>query len=308
MTRPGTRRRALLLPALALVLALLAACGGTSGSDPASSAPTLRISSIPDQDQDKLAARDGAMAEYLGSKLGVKAEYVPVTDYSASVTLFRTGDLDLVFYGGLTGVQARLQTPDSTLIAQRDIDDDFRSVFIASIASGVQPFSDVAGLSALKGKRVTFGSESSTSGRLMPEYFLRQAGVASRDLAGEIGFSGSHDATINLVTSATYEVGALNSQVWESRMKEGRVEESKVRLVFTSPPYHDYHWIAGPSLDQRLGGGTADRVKAAMLELSTNDPAQKALLEQYGAQSFIPTTPENYGQIEEIARELGLLG
>lgn len=308
MTRPGTRRRALLLPALALVLALLAACGGTSGSDPASSAPTLRISSIPDQDQDKLAARDGAMAEYLGSKLGVKAEYVPVTDYSASVTLFRTGDLDLVFYGGLTGVQARLQTPDSTLIAQRDIDDDFRSVFIASIASGVQPFSDVAGLSALKGKRVTFGSESSTSGRLMPEYFLRQARVASRDLAGEIGFSGSHDATINLVTSGTYEVGALNSQVWESRMKEGRVEESKVRLVFTSPPYHDYHWIAGPSLDQRLGGGTADRVKAAMLELSTNDPAQKALLEQYGAQSFIPTTPENYGQIEEIARELGLLG
>ncbi len=308
MTRPGTRRRALLLPALALVLALLAACGGTSGGDAASSAPTLRISSIPDQDQDKLAARDGAMADYLGSKLGVKAEYVPVTDYSASVTLFRTGDLDLVFYGGLTGVQARLQTPDSTLIAQRDIDDDFRSVFIASTASGVQPFSDVAGLSALKGKRVTFGSESSTSGRLMPEYFLRQAGVASRDLAGEIGFSGSHDATINLVTSGTYEVGALNSQVWESRTKEGRVDESKVRLVFTSPPYHDYHWIAGPSLDQRLGDGTADRVKAAMLELSTNDPAQKALLEQYGAQSFIPTTPENYGQIEEIARELGLLG
>ena len=223
-SRPRPKRHSLfVLPVLAVILALVTACGGgTDAGGGDASAPTLRISSIPDQDQDKLAARDGAMAAYLGEKLGVKAEYVPVTDYSSSVTLFRSGDLDLVFYGGLTGVQARLQTPGSTLIAQRDIDDDFRSVFIASTASGIQPFTEVSGLSALRGKRVTFGSESSTSGRLMPEYFLDQAGVSKADFAGEVGFSGSHDATINLVQAGTYEAGALNVQVWQNRTRRAR--------------------------------------------------------------------------------------
>ena len=152
----------LLVPLVALLMVVLAACGtpDSQSSSPATgdSAQPLRISSIPDQDQDKLAARDTAMAQYLQSTLRVPVEYVPVSDYAASVTLFRSGDLDLVFYGGLTGVQARLQTPGAALIAQRDIDDDFRSVFVATRASGIEPFDDVAGLSALKGRRVVVHS------------------------------------------------------------------------------------------------------------------------------------------------------
>ncbi|WP_157087363.1 putative selenate ABC transporter substrate-binding protein [Piscicoccus intestinalis] len=307
--RPRISR--LLAPLVALLMVLLAACGApdSQSSSPATGdgAQPLRISSIPDQDQDKLAARDTAMARYLQSTLGVPVEYVPVSDYAASVTLFRSGDLDLVFYGGLTGVQARLQTPGAALIAQRDIDDDFRSVFVATRASGIEPFDDVAGLSALKGRRVTLGPQSSTSGRLMPEYFLRQAGVSTQDFAGEVGFSASHDATLSLVEAGSYEVGALNSQVWKARLAAGTVDQSAVQVVWTTPPYHDYHWVAGPGLDERYGAGFTQRITDAMLGLSTDVPEQASLLKQYGAGSFIRTDAANYTQIEQIARELGLL-
>ncbi|MEO5841189.1 MAG: putative selenate ABC transporter substrate-binding protein [Acidimicrobiales bacterium] len=304
---------------------LAAACGDDSttntaaslastaigSSTPTASVPvtrTLKISAIPDQDPQKLAAREGAMATYLSTKLGVKVEYVPVSDYAASVTLFKTGDLDLVFYGGLTGVQARLQTPGATLIAQRDIDDAFRTVFIANAAAAIAPITDVKGLTAYKGKRFTFGSESSTSGRMMPEYFLDQAGVSSeRDFAGAPGYSGSHDKTIDLVQSGTFDGGALNVSVWNSRKKAGTVDTTKVVEIFTTPSYRDYHWIAGPKTDERFGAGFTDKIRAAILGLDYTNADQAKVLDGYAAKKFMETKAENYKEIESIGRKLKLI-
>ena len=292
----------------AVVLCLVgAACGGSSDEGGAAPA-TLRTSAIPDRDPAELATRENALAAYLSTALGLRAEYVPVTDYAASVSLFRTGDLDLVFYGGLTGVQTRQQVPDAVLLAQRDIDARFKSVFIANKAAGVGEVGDVAGLTALRGKRFTFGSESSTSGRLMPEYFLAQAGVTSAtDFAGPPGFSGSHDKTVDLVESGSYEAGVLNVQVWQDRLDAGTVDLDKVEVVLTTPTYHDYQWVAGPDVDDRLGDGSTDRLRDALLALDVSDEGEQKVLDLYGAAAVIPTAPHDYAEIEEIARQLGLL-
>ncbi|NBU72833.1 MAG: phosphate/phosphite/phosphonate ABC transporter substrate-binding protein, partial [Bacteroidetes bacterium] len=182
--------------------------------------------------------------------------FIPVTDYSAAVSAFRTGNLDLVWFGGLTGVQAKLLKPGALMIAQRDIDAQFYSVFIANTASGLKPIHSVKGLSELKGKRFTFGSESSTSGRLMPQYFLSQAGVKLTDFAGGApGFSGSHDATIALVQSGAYEAGAVNEQVWKANLRNHKVDRSKVMVIWRTTPYPDYIWLAQPQLDRTFGKG-----------------------------------------------------
>ncbi len=228
--------------------------------------------------------------------------YRPVTDYAASVTAFRTGDLDLVWFGGLTGVQARHQVPGARALAQRDIDARFRSVFVASSRSGIRPLERVADLAALRGRRFTFGSESSTSGRLMPEHFLRQAGVTEDDFRGGVGFSGSHDRTIALVASGSYDAGALNEQVWRDRVAAGTVDPSALRVVFRTPPYHDYAWVARPDLDRRLGAGFTRRLRAALL--ATRDPR---VLDLLGARRFIPVGPRDHDEVRRIARELGLL-
>ncbi len=62
------------------------------------------------------------LSSELNEQLDVKVIYVPVINYPAAVTAFRTGNIDLVFFGGLTGVQARLQTPGSKVLVQRDVD------------------------------------------------------------------------------------------------------------------------------------------------------------------------------------------
>lgn len=281
-------------------------------STPALASPTpsrtLRISAIPDVAPERLTSVNSTMATYLSKKLGVKVEYVPVADYPASVSLFRTGDLDVVWFGGLTGVQARLQTPGSTILAQRDIDDDFHSVFIANTSARLPKVDSVKKLVFLKGLRFTFGSESSTSGRTMPEFFLSEAGLESEsDFAGRPGYSGSHDKTIDLVQSGTFEAGALNEQVWKNRKAAGTVDLTKVVEVFRTPGYRDYHWMAGPSTDERFGKGFTEKLKAAILSADT-DPDGAKVLSLLGSKKFITSKASNYTEIEKIGRKLGLIG
>lgn len=309
---PTARRaRTSLLGVVAGAVALLlAACGGGPPEGPAGQGGgdrTLTISAIPDQDPEKLQRLYGTVSAYLGERLGVTVTYQPVTDYTASVTSFRRGDLDAVFFGGLSGVQARQQVPGSTLLAQRDIDERFTSVFIAAPSAGLAPVPDVSGLARLRGKSLTFGSEVSTSGRLMPQYFLDQAGVAPTDLPGGPGFSGSHDATIKLVQAGTYQAGALNSSVWDARVADGSVRPGTVVEIFRTPTYNDYHWLARPGLDERLGAGFTDRLRTALLELDGSDPRESEILKLFTAGSFVPTEPQNYTQIETVARRLGLV-
>jgi len=305
------RPRPLVLLLALPVLLLASACGGGGGGDSAAggggSGPTLTIGAIPDQDPEQLQRLYGTVADELGRLLGVPVAYRPVTDYAAAVSAFRTGDLDLVWFGGLTGVQARLQVDGARAIAQRDIDAEFHSVFIVNTATGIEPFDGVTGLGALAGRRFTFGSESSTSGRLMPQYFLGQAGVEPASFAGPPGFSGSHDKTIELVTSGTFEAGVLNEQVWASRLASGDVDTARVRAVFRTPAYHDYHWVIRPDVEERFGVGFTDRVTEALLSLSPDDPAQAQVLELFGAGRFVATEAANYAQIEEVGREVGLI-
>jgi phosphonate transport system substrate-binding protein len=237
--------------------------------------------------------------------LGVPVEYKPVTDYAASVTAFKTGDLDLVWYGGLTGVQARLQVEGAQAIVQRDIDEQFHSVFIANVVSGLEPFTDLNGLAALQGHTFTFGSDSSTSGRLMPQYFLQQAGVTLADFSGEAGFSGSHDKTIKLVEAGAYDAGALNEQVWKSRVESSEVDLSKVRVIWTSPAYHDYHWVLHPNVAAAYGDDFQQKIVDAFLKLDAAVPEHKDILDLFGAAKFIPTRNDNYTQIEAVGRAIG---
>ncbi|MEM8924163.1 MAG: putative selenate ABC transporter substrate-binding protein [Actinomycetota bacterium] len=316
MSVPAPRRRwPLLVALLAAIAVLAAACGSDGGTDEEAeasageaTATVLHIGAIPDQEPERLQRTYGLLSDYLAAELDVEVEYVPVTEYQAAVTAFRVGDLDTVWFGGLTGVQARLEVEGATAIAQRDIDEEFTSVFIANTAAGIEPIDDVAGLAVIEGRSFTFGSESSTSGRLMPQSFLNDAGLdIAESFAGEPGFSGSHDATIEVVEAGTFEVGALNSQVWDARVAEGAVDTEQVVEIFRTPTYFDYHWVAQPGLDDRFGDGFGDRLVDALTSLDPGDPEQAEILELFGAGSFVVTDNTNYAAIEAVGREAGLI-
>jgi phosphonate transport system substrate-binding protein len=279
----------------------LAACG-TNGD---SGAAVLSISAIPDQDQEKLNRLYGAVADRFADATGLDVRYRTVVDYRAVVRAFEVGDVQVAWMGGLTGVQARNRVEGAKAIAQRDIDADFHSVFIATRASGLQPFDDVSGVRQLAGHTFTFGSETSTSGRLMPHYFMDKGGLAMSDLRGKPGYSGSHDATIEAVASRSFDAGVVNEQVWEAAVAAGNSKD--VIALWRTPGYADYHWLARPDLDSVAGTGATQAITDLLLGLDAANPPDAEILELFGAAKFITTTNSNYDQIEDVAREQGLL-
>ncbi|MEJ7833819.1 MAG: putative selenate ABC transporter substrate-binding protein [Nocardioides sp.] len=299
-----TTRRTFLLGTTGLIA--LTACGNDSTPAGADAGP-LGISAIPDQDPELLNRLYPALADRIAGATDLKVAYSSVTDYTAVVRAFEVGDIHLAWMGGLTGVQARARVPGATAIAQRDIDADFHSLFIATKASGLEPFDDVAGLQSLAGHTLTFGSDTSTSGRLMPQHFMQEGGFDQADLEGSPGFSGSHDATIEAVASGSFEVGAVNEQVWEAAVEAGTVDLSGVVVLWRTPGYADYHWLARPDLDEVFGEGTTQEITDLLFGLDPANPDDAAILELFGAKEFITTEDSNYDVIEAVAKEQGLL-
>ncbi len=260
-------------------------------------ADVLRVSAIPDEAPTELQRKFAPLGKYLEARLGTKVEFTPVTDYAATVEGLAAKKLDLVWYGGFTFVQAKIRTKGTAIpLVQREEDEKFRSVLITRTTSGINAISD------LKGKNFTFGSVSSTSGHLMPRYFMQQQGInVEKDM--RIAFSGAHDATAFQVAGGKVDAGALNISVWEKLVEEKKIDVSQVKVFYTTPPYFDYNWTVRGDLDPKLIQGIRD----AFLALDAKNPAHKEILALQRAARFISTKAENYAGIEDAARSAGLL-
>jgi phosphonate transport system substrate-binding protein len=284
---------------LLLAVALVVAGCGVPDEEPA---VVLRFSGIPDQNTTELAERFQPLAEYLSGELGVQVEYVPTRDYQATVETFRNGDILLGWFGGLTGVQARGAVDGARAIAQGGTDPEYYSYFIANQSTGLSVSDEFP---ADIGKySFTFGSQSSTSGRLMPEYFIREATGQSPEefFTNPLGFSGSHDRTAELVESGQYEVGALNYLVYDRRVEQGTTDPDVARIIWQTPTYVDYHWVAHPRLDEAFGAGFTDRLQQTLVGITDS-----SLLSALPRNRLIPADDQDYDQLRAVAQQLGML-
>lgn len=261
-------------------------------------AQTLRVSAIPDEAPTELIRKFGPLAERLEKELGMRVKFIPLLDYAATVGALAAGRLDLVWYGGFTHVQARVRTKGEAIpLVMRIRDLSFRSKFIARKGRGFK------GLGGLKGKTFAFGSVSSTSGHLMPRFFLKRAGIIpERDFA-KFSFSGAHDATAKWVEAGKVDAGVLNEAVWERLVREKRVDTSKVEVFHTTPGYVDYNWTARKGLGRRL----LSRLAAVFLKLDARNPADKKILDLQRAKGYVLAFPSDFKGIEAAARDAGIL-
>ncbi len=259
---------------------------------------TLKVSAIPDEAPTELQRKFAPLGKYLEAHIGMPVEFIPVTDYAATVEGLAAKKLDMVWYGGFTFVQARIRTNGTAIpLVQRAEDEKFQSVFITQPNSGINSLAD------LKGKTFTFGSPSSTSGHLMPRWFLLQQGIDPDKDFKRVAFSGAHDATALQVAGGKVDAGAMNISVWHKMLEEKKLDPSQIKVFYTTPPYYDYNWTVRGDLDPAL----VQKLQDAFLGLDPTQPAHKAILDLQRASKFIPTTPENYKSIEQAARSAGLL-
>lgn len=258
------------------------------------------FTAIPDQDESHLVERFSKVAAYLQEELGVAVRYVPVKSYAAAVSAFRRSDVQLAWFGGLSGVQARALVPGSQALAQGHEDQFFKTYFIAHTSTKLEYSKKFPQLMA--GKSFTFGSKGSTSGRLMPEYYVRQNLGEPDKIFELVGFSGDHSRTIALVQAGSYQLGAVNYQVWQRKLQNKEIDESRIRVIWETPVYPDYQWTIRGDVDSSHGEGFTDRVRQALL--SIDDPL---LLAAFPRQSFVPATNDDYLPIYHTARQIGLM-
>ncbi|MBL22710.1 MAG: putative selenate ABC transporter substrate-binding protein [Rhodospirillaceae bacterium] len=279
---------------------LIAAIVAVGVSAPAQAAEFV-FTAIPDQDESALKERFNKIAVYLGKQLGVKTKYIPVKSYAAAVTAFRNNQVQLAWFGGLSGVRARQLVKGSTAIAQGYEDPFFETYFIAHKSSGLKPSKDFP--KGIAGKTFTFGSKGSTSGRLMPEYHIRKAfGKTPDKVFKRVGFSGSHSRTVALVNSGAYEVGAVNFKVYKKELKAGKLDPKKVTIIWKTPGYPDYNWSIRGDVEKNFGKGFKDKVQKALLDMKDPD-----LLKSFPRKSFIKATNKDYKPILDTGRKIGLI-
>jgi len=277
----------------------LVGCGTEARND---SEPILKFAAIPDQNTTELQQRLASFVTHLSEQLDVAVEYVPSRDYQASVEMFRNADVQLAWFGGLTGVQARLAVPGARAIAQGAADPEYYSYLIANAATGLQRGADFP--REIAGRTFTFGSPSSTSGRLMPEYFIRQAtGEDPTDFfKAPLGFSGSHDKTCEWVESGQFEIGVVNYKVYDRRVATGKTDPQQCRIIWQTPYYADYNFTAHPALEEMFGAGFTDRLQAVLLAIDDPD-----LLSALPRERLIAAQNDDFDGIAKVAQELGMV-
>ena len=281
----------------AMAAVALAAASATVSPLAFAQSRTLRVTAIPDESPTELARKAGPLVKYLEQKMGMKVEYVPVTDYAAAVEALANQQADLVWFGGFTFVQALVRSGGKAIpLVQREEDAKFRSVFITTDDR-------IKTLADLKGKTLSFGSASSTSGHLMPRSFLLAANVDPDKDLKRVAYSGAHDATAAAVASGKVDAGALNVSVWEKLVEDKKVDPAKVRVFFTTPTYFDYNW----TVHADMPAAQRERLARAFLDLSSATPEGRDILALQRATRFIPTQAANYKGIETAARSAGLL-
>lgn len=258
----------------------------------------LRVTTIPEEAATEQTRKFGPLTKYLERTVGMKVDFVPVNDYPAAVEALVNKQVELVWFGGFTYVQAQIRSGGKIIpIAQREEDTSFRSVFITQTNSGIKRLTD------LKGKQVSFGSQSSTSGHLMPRSFLLEAGIDPDKDFKRVAYSGAHDATIAAVVNGRVDAAALDITVWRKFVAENKVDTTKVDAFYTTPPYFNYNWSVHADMPAPL----REKITAALLNLNMNNPEGKEILTLNRATKYIPTKPENYKGLENAGRSAGLI-
>lgn len=279
---------------LATIFILAVMCAGSAfGQAP----KELRISAIPDENPQELLRIYTPFSDYLSKEIGIPVKFTPVVDYAATVEGLAGNKLDMVWYGGLTSVQAARMAKGAKRIIMRKEDTEFKSQFITRKDTGVKNLKD------LKGKTFSFGSVSSTSGHLMPRYYLMKAGINPEKDFSKFSFSGAHDATAAWVEAGRVDAGALNFLVWDKLVANKKVDTDKVVIFYTTPPYVDYVWTVRAGLDN----ATVEKISKAFLKLDYNNPEDKKLLDLHRTKGYIPAKDEQWKSLEDAAITTGLI-
>lgn len=280
-----------------ILLTCLVALGCTRDTQENFVSPdVIRVAVLPDQAPANLTARHLPLLDYLERKTAIRFELTIPTDYEDFLRAFASGEVDLGWFGGLTFVRAA-QHGKAVPVVFRDIDLQFTSCYLSRTSSAR------TSISAFEGEAFSFGPELSTSGHLMPRYFLTQLGMVPEEFFSSVRYSSGHDQTAAWVADGTVEVGVANCVIVQPLTNDNQLNGEEFRILETTPPYSDYVWAVPSS----MGDSTRLAILDAFLALDATVPAHREILRRQGANAYLPAGSEDFVSIRTAAEQAGLL-
>ena len=258
----------------------------------------VRVGVLPDMSEGDLRRRYDPLLQYLSKQTGLDFTLFIPPDYEELLRLFGKGEIDLALFGGVTFVQAN-DLHQAEPLVMRDVDTRFISVFL------VRHNDPATELSDFEDKVLAFGNSLSTSGHLMPRYFLQQnKQIKPEDFFAQVIYSGAHDKTAYMVRDGEADIGAANAEIFDCMLRDGRLKPGDVRIVWQTPPYSDYVW----AVHRHLNEDVKTQLRDAYLQLDYNEEHHRRILTDLGAKSFLPAGIRQFQPLQQIAADLELFG
>jgi phosphonate transport system substrate-binding protein len=280
------------LPSYLLILCLLLLPVACSPEEDQPNPTLLKVGVLPDDDALSLGSRYAPLLAHLSEELDAELQLVIPEDYSGLLELFGTGEIDIGYFGGVTFAYARTRHGAEPVV-MRDIDAKFTTYFLAG------PGMSARTVEGFEGRAFAFGSSLSTSGHLMPRYFLKEMGITPERFFGAVRYSGAHDRTAAWVRDGVVDLGAANAEIVEAMFGDGRLAPGAVEIVWETPPYADYVWAVRPGLGETF----RTRLRDAFLKLSPAEVRHAEILRRMGAGGFLPTSVDEFDRLEKIIKD-----
>ena len=282
-----------------LLVFLLLGCGACElqGKSQKKEISVLHIGVLPELSKQKLLVRYQSLFHYLADETGIPYEFVSSGSYADFLDHFHNGRIDLAYFGGVTLVEA-YKRDNAIPLVMRDIDSEFTSYFLVATGSPAQTLKD------LKGATFSFGSRISTSGHLMPRYFMKESGIHPEQFFKDIQYSGKHDQTALWVQEGKVEAGVANSRIIKTLFENGILKEKQTRILWETPPYSDYVWAVHPN----MGDALQNKIRDAFLKLDPENPKHRDIMKSLNAGSFLPAHISEFSDLIAIQKDMSISG
>jgi len=201
--------------------------------------PTIKLGSVTVESQGATLTRFKPFADYLEKKLNVKVEVFTASDYAGIVQALSAGHIHLGRMGGAAYAAGYLDSNAGIEPLVMNVEPNggkgYHSVLIVKSDSPYQKIED------LKGKTLAWADPNSTSGYLVPNAALRDAGIDPQTYFGRTVFSGGHEQSVigvlkgTLDSAFTWTSPGHQSGQFRIMMDRGLLKLEDLRIIWESP-------------------------------------------------------------------------
>lgn len=245
--------------------------------------------------------------------LGVPTRVFAPADYNGVIEGLLGGNLDMAWLGPSAYAKVYLTDPEAVepVLVKVNTDGSFGyyAIGFARADSGITSLEDA------KGRSFAFGDPNSTSGYLIPNYEMIQAGIdtASGAHFSDVTFSGGHEQSIIGVQNGDFDVSVTwadglgdwedgyNSGALRKAADSGLVDMTQLVEVWKSPLITEGPIVLRKALPERV----KIDMTAMMASLGFMDPECAYTFMAGEVKGLAPINHEAYQNIIEVRRAAG---